>query len=89
MYKQDLAFSNSQWLISHKNKPNQNIPQSKINLNTKLQAISFKTTMNRGIKACSLDILPDNTIDKKKSLTYFSTTKPFIIFGDLNSYNDM
>ena len=43
-----------------------NIPQSKINLNTKLQAIAVKATVHGEINVCSLYIPPDNAIDKSE-----------------------
>ena len=43
-----------------------NIPQSKIHLDTNLKAIAVKATMHREINICLLYIPPDNMIDKSE-----------------------
>ena len=58
-----------------------NIPQSKINLNTKLQAITVKATMHIEINVCSLYIAPDNAINNSMlNILVAQLPKLFIIW---------
>ena len=64
------------------------IPQSKINLNTDLQAVAIKATLHKTINICSLYIPPHEPIkeDKINNIIQQLPT-PYILLGDFNSHN--
>ena len=64
------------------------IPQSKIHLNTQLQAIAVKVTLHRTINICSLYIPPHDAINKSEINNILQQLPtPFILLGDFNSHN--
>ena len=64
------------------------IPQSKINLNTKLLAIAIKATVHKQMIVCFLYIPPKNAMDKSElNKLIAQPSKPFLILGDVNGYN--
>ena len=64
------------------------IPQSKIHLNTQLQAIAVKATLHRTINICSIYILPYDAINESEINNILQQLPtPFILLGDFNSYN--
>ena len=64
------------------------IPQSKINLDTKLQTIAIKATLHRTINICSLYIPPHDPINEKElNKLIQQLPRPFILMGDFNSHN--
>ena len=66
------------------------IPQSKIHLNTQLQAIAVKVTLHRTINICSLYIPPHDAINESEINNILQQLPtPFILLGDFNSHNTM
>ena len=66
------------------------IPQSKININTGLQAIAVKVTFHRTISICTLYILPNDTINKKElSNILQQLPTPYILLCDFNCHNTL
>ena len=64
------------------------IPQSKIHLNTQLQAIAVKVTLHRTINICSLYIPPHDAINESEINNILQQLPtPFILLGDFNSHN--
>ena len=63
------------------------IPQSKINLNTGLQAIAIKVTLHRTINICTLYILPYDTINENELNILQQLPTPYILQGDFNCHN--
>ena len=63
------------------------IPQSKLNLNTQLQA-KLKVTLHRTINICSLYIPPHDAINENENILQQLPT-PFILLDNFNSYNIM
>ena len=61
------------------------ILQSKINLNTNLQAITAKATRHRIIDICSLYNPLQGSINENDYNNLIQLLKPFIIQGDLNN----
>ena len=67
-----------------------NIPQSKIHLNTQLQAIAVKVTLHRTINICSIYILPHDAINESEINNILQQLPtPFILLDDYNSHNTM
>ena len=66
------------------------IPQSKINLNTQLQAIVVKAALQRTINIFSLYIPPHNAINENELNNVLQQLPtPFILIGDFNRHNIM
>ena len=66
------------------------MPQSKIHLNTQLQAIAVKMTLHRTINICSLYIPPHDAINESEINNILQQLPtPFILLGDFNSHNTM
>ena len=66
------------------------IPQSKIHLNTQLQAIAVKVTLHRTINICSIYIPPHDAINESEINNILQQLPtPFILLGDFNSHNTM
>ena len=66
----------------------ENVPKSKININTHLQAIVVSETLHKTLSICSLYILPHDPINEKK-LNNFTKLLPksFILMGNFNSHH--
>ena len=69
---------------------NNNIPHSKITLNTNMQAVAISATLHKTITVCSVYI-PLNEEPKELELNNLIEQLPrsFIIMGDLNSNNEI
>ena len=66
------------------------IPQSKIYLNTQLQAIAVKVTLRRTINICSIYIPSHDAINESEINNILQQLPtPFILLGDFNSHNTM
>ena len=66
------------------------IPQSKIHLNTQLQAIAVKVTLHRTINICFIYIPPHDAINESEINNILQQLPtPFILLGDFNSHNTM
>ena len=65
-----------------------NIPQSKINLKTELQAVAIRATMHKVLSICSIYIPPNEKINETaiEELIH-QLPKPFLLLGDFNSHN--
>ena len=67
-----------------------NIPHSKITLNTNMQAVAISATLHKMITLCSVYIPPN---EEPKELELNNSIKqlprPFIIMGDFNSHNEI
>ena len=62
-----------------------NIPQSKIHLNTQLQAIAVKVTLHRRNNICSIYIPPHDAINESEINNILQQLPaPFILLGDFN-----
>ena len=63
-----------------------NIPQSKIHLNTQLQAIAIKMTLHRTINICSIYIPPLDAINESEINNILQQLPtPFILLCDFNT----
>ena len=62
------------------------LPQSKINLNTKLKAMAVKVTLHRTINICSLYIPPHDAINENELNILQQLLTPFILLGNFNSH---
>ena len=66
------------------------IPPSKIELKTELQAVAIKVTLHRPINLCSIYHPPHQQIDEDKVENLIQKMpKPFILLGDFNNHNLM
>ena len=66
------------------------IPQSKINLNTQLQAIAVKVTLYRTINICSLYIPAHDAINENELNNILQQLPtPVILLSGFNSHNNM
>ena len=66
------------------------IPKSKIHLNTQLQAIASKVTFCRTINIWSIYITPLDAINEREINNILQQLPtPFILLGNFNSYNTM
>ena len=66
------------------------IPQSKINLNTQLQAIAIKVTLHRTINIYLLHILPHNAINENELNDILQLLPtPLSLLGNFSSHNTM
>ena len=64
------------------------IPLSKIHLNTQLQVIAVNVTLHRTINICSIYILPHDAINESEINNILQQLPtPFILIGDFNSHN--
>ena len=66
------------------------IPHSKVNIKTNIQAVTIKATLHKEVNMCSIYIPPSDDIDENevKKLTD-QLLKPFILLGDFNSHNTL
>ena len=65
------------------------IPQSKIHLNTQLQAIAVKVTLHKTINICSIYIPPHDAINESEINILQQLPTSFILLDDFNSHNTM
>lgn len=64
------------------------IPQSKIPLETKLQAVAVKATLHRTLNICSIYIPPHEPIEETTlNKLIEQLPRPFLLLGDFNSHN--
>lgn len=66
------------------------IPHSKLNIQTNIQAVAIKATLHITVNICSIYIPPNDDInesDLKKLIDQLPT--PFILLGDFNSHNTL
>ena len=69
---------------------NNRVPQSEIDLNTKLQAIAVSVTLHRTITICSIYIPPNDNINETELDNLLQQLpKPYILMGDFNSHNEL
>ena len=69
---------------------NNKIPQSKIDLQTDLQAVAITATLHRTISICSIYIPPGDPIDDTEIENLIGQLpRPFILLGDFNSHSTM
>ena len=67
-----------------------NVPHSKIDLNTPLQAVAVRVTLHKTISICSLYIPPtDNIASSDLDNLLKQLPEPFIIMGDLNGHSPL
>ena len=65
-----------------------NIPQSKIILNTQLQAVAVGVTLHTSITFCSIYLPPNDNINLQAlNNLYFQLPQPCIIVGDFNAHS--
>ena len=64
------------------------LPQSRINLNTTLQAVAASVTLNKTYTICSLYISPNEPLEINKLYHLIEQLpKPFLILGDFNAHS--
>ena len=67
-----------------------NIPQSRIDLKTDLQAVAVKATLHRALSICSIYIPPNEQINEKMIEELIrQLPKPFVLLGDFNSHSTL
>ena len=65
-----------------------NIPQSKINISTPLQAVAISATLHKTTAICSIYIPPQDPINEEQLNNLINQLpKPYILMGDFNSHN--
>ena len=65
-----------------------NIPQSKINISTPLQAVAISATLHKTTAICSMYIPPQDPINEEQLNNLINQLpKPYILMGDFNSHN--
>ena len=65
-----------------------NLPQSKINISTPLQAVAISATLHKTTTICSIYIPPQDPINKEQLNNLINQLpKPYILMGDFNSHN--
>ena len=66
------------------------IPHSKINITTNIQAVAIKATLHKAVNICSIYIPPNDDIDKNELKKLIDQLpRPFILLGDFNSHNNL
>ena len=66
------------------------IPHSKINITTNIQAVAIKATLHKAVNICSIYSPPSDDIDKNELKKLIDQLpRPFILLGDFNSHNTL
>ena len=66
------------------------VPHRKIDLNTSLQAIAIKTSLNKSITICSIYIPPNKRINQNDlENLLFQLPQPSIICSDFNGHSEL
>ena len=69
---------------------NINVPHHFVKLETTLQAVAVKISLNKTMTLCSIYLPPSSPIDDKKLYNLINQLpKPFIIMGDFNSHRTL
>ena len=67
-----------------------NIPHSKMNITTNIQAVAIKAALHKAVNICSIYIPPSNDIDKNELKKVIDQLpRPFILLRDFNSHNTL
>ena len=66
------------------------IPYSKINITTNIQAVAIKAKLHKAVNICSIYIPPTDDIDKNELKKLIDQLpRPFILLGDFYSHNTL
>jgi len=71
---------------------NENIPQSVVALNTKLQAVAVRVTAHKAITICSIYLPPRNNFNfnpRDLQDLFDQLPTPFVVMGDFNGHHTM
>ena len=66
------------------------IPHSKVNIQTNIEAVTIKTTLHKAVNVCSIYFPPSDNIDENEEKNMADQLpKPFILLGDFNRHNTL
>lgn len=67
-----------------------NVPHSKIDINTNLQAVAVKVTLSKVISICSIYVPPNSKLKQDDLETLIlQIPQPFILVGDFNGHSEL